>query len=117
MSTLNDAIAGHHSPLKKLEMALQHEVLGSKHKKDADFSEAYPIIEQHLACKVSQKVVLTKFNAAYGHAIHPPRFRKMLDEERKRRAEAGDVATCTSCGQALVLATDMADVMDNEEGA
>lgn len=101
MSALNDAIAGHHSPLKKLEMALQHEAVGSKHKKDADFIEAYPIIEQHLACKVSQKVVLAKFNAAYGHAIHPPRFRTMLEAERKRRSENGEGVMCPACGQQL----------------
>lgn len=101
MSTLNDSIAGDYSPLKKLEMALQHEAVGSKHKKDADFAEAYPIIEQHLACKVSQKVVLAKFNTAYGHAIHPPRFRKMLEDERKRRMEDGDDVICPACGQQL----------------
>lgn len=101
MSALSDATAGQHSPLKKLEMALQNEVVGSKHKKDADFIEAYPIIEQHLACRVSQKIVLAKFNAAYEHAIHPPRFRQMLEAERKRRSENREDVMCPACGQQL----------------
>ena len=101
MSIMSEVIAGAGSPLKKLELALQQEVAGGKNKKDADFREAYPLIEQHLASKVSQKVLLGKFNAAYGHKLHPPRFRKMLEAERKRRSENGDDAMCSACGQQL----------------
>lgn len=96
--------------------SLETAAVNGKHKKDADFAEAYPTIEQHLARKVPQKVVLEKFNAAYGHTFHPPGFRKMLEAERKRRAEAGDLVACTLCGQHLSAAIKVIDsVGDTEE--
>lgn len=98
---MNNALAGTESPLKKLEYALQRELAESGNKRDADFKEAFPLIEQYLACKVPQKALLDKFNAAYQHKLHPPGFRKMLDAERKRRAETGEHAACTACGQPL----------------
>lgn len=101
MSLMNEVMAGAASPLKKLELALQQEATGGRHKKVADFKEAYPLIEQHLARKVSQKALLDKFNAAYGHKVHPPRFRKMLEEERHRRSESGEDAICIACAQRL----------------
>jgi hypothetical protein len=82
-------------------MALKEEFVGSMDKIDTDFVEAYPIIEKHLACKVSQKTVLATFNSAYGHAIHPPRFRTMLEAERKRRSQNGEEVVCATCGQQL----------------
>jgi hypothetical protein len=107
MNIMSEVLAG--SPLKKLEVALQQELAGGKSKKDADFKEAYPLIEQHLARKVSQKVLLDKFNAAYGHKLHPPRFRMMLEAERRRRAESGEHAMCATCGQKLhAIAADSA---------
>ena len=116
MSFLSETVAGHPSPLKKLELALQSELIGNKHKKDADITEAFPIIEQHLACKVPVKVALEMFNVAYGHKIHPPRFRKMLEDERKRRAEFGDVVACTTCGQQLVFAVANKDEVHEANG-
>ncbi|MBL8256431.1 MAG: hypothetical protein JNJ62_07510 [Pseudoxanthomonas mexicana] len=98
---MNEVLADATSPLEKLELALQQEVAVGRNRKKADLREAYPLIEQHLANKVSQKVLLEKFNAAYGHKLHPPGFRKMLDEERKRRAESGEDAACIACGQRL----------------
>lgn len=114
MSDFSNAMTGVQSPLKKLELALQNEVVGGSCKKDADFKEAYELIEQNLTLKVSQKKVLAQFNAAYGHLIHPPRFRKMLDAERARRAESGDVAVCSACGQNLESAMDA--IVNNAEG-
>lgn len=116
MSFTNDSPAGAYTALENLELALQQELVSGKNKKDADFKEAYPLIEQHLANKVSQKAVLEKFNAAYGYALHPPRFRKMLLGERKRRAEAGDVVVCDACGHPLDSGTKTIDVTDNKEG-
>ena len=104
MSELSDAPTGAQGPLKKLELALREEVSGGNCKKDADFKEAYELIEQNLTFKVSQKKVLAQFNAAYGYQIYPPRFRKMLDDERARRADSGDVAVCAACGQYLASA-------------
>ena len=89
------------SPLEKLALSLQEEAVG-KHKKSADFEEAYPTLEQHLKRKVPLKVVLAKFNVAYGHGLHPPAFRKLLEAERKRRAESGNAVACRACGQSLV---------------
>ena len=109
MNTMSEASAGAGTPLKKLELALEQEVACGKSKKDADFKEAYPVIEQHLVRKVSQKVLLDTFNAAYGHKLHPPRFRKMLEEERKRRSESGEHAICTACGQRLHTVGEVVD--------
>ena len=114
MSLMNEVLAGTSSPLKKLELALQQEVAVGRNKKEADFKEAYPVIEQHLASKVSQKVLLEKFNAAYGHKLHPPRFRKMLEAERKRRSESGEDAICTACGQRLHT---VGEVVDDDSDA
>jgi len=101
MSIMNEDLAGTHTPLKKLELGLRQAAVRGKSKKDADFREAYPLLEQHLANKVPQRVVLDTFSAAYGYTLHPPRFRKMLLDERNRRAEAGDVVVCTACGHPL----------------
>ena len=96
--------------------SLETAAVNGKHKKDADFAEAYPTMEQHLARKVPQKVVLEKFNTAYGHTLHPPAFRKLLDEERKRREENGEVVACPACGQQLPSAIKVAeDGSDAEE--
>lgn len=88
------------SSLEKLMLALQEETT-SKQQRQIDFEEAYPALEHHLSRKVPVKVVLAKFNAVYGYGIHPPAFRKLLEAERKRRADAGKEAVCTGCGQAL----------------
>ena len=109
MSLMNEVLAGTNSPLKKLELALQQELAVGRNKKEADFKEAYPVIEQHLVRKVSQKVLLDTFNAAYGHKLHPPRFRKMMEEERKRRSESGEHAICTACGQRLHMVGEVVD--------
>lgn len=103
------------SPLSVFGQSLEAVAISGKHQKQADFAEAYPTIEQHLARKVSQKLLLTKFNEAYGHTLHPPGFRKLLEEERKRRGEAGDLATCNSCGQQLPAATMSAESVGNTE--
>lgn len=101
------------SPLSAFEQAMEAVAIGGKHQKEADFAEAYPTIEQHLARKVPQKLLLSKFNEAYGHALHPPGFRKLLDEERKRREHSGDIAVCSMCGKRLSTATLEAQAMEN----
>ncbi|MGS1120363.1 hypothetical protein [Rhodanobacter sp. UC4436_H3] len=105
MSFFEEVGAGNTSPLEKLEQALQKKAVGGKQKKEADFAEAYPVMEQHLGRKVPVKVVMEMFGEAYGYVIHPPRFRQMLEAERKRRAEAGDWVTCAGCGQRLPAAS------------
>lgn len=101
MSLVNETHAFSGNALRKMDLALQQVAASGKNKKEADFREAYPLIEQSIAKKVPFKVVLETFNAAYGYTLHPPRFRKMLLDERKRRAEADDVLHCSTCGQAL----------------
>lgn len=105
------------SPLEKLMQSLQEETTGRQQRRN-DFEEAYPTLVQHLARKVPLKVVLATFNAAYGHSLHPPAFRKLLEAERKRRSEAGLHVVCTTCGQARGPSGDFAprDDMDHEEG-
>lgn len=102
MNSIYEEVKTIESPLKILELALQEAAAGGKNKKQADFNEAYPLIEQHLAKKVPFKVVLEQFNAAYGHKVHPPRFRKMLMDERNRRSMTGEVMVCSACGQQLI---------------
>lgn len=101
MSSTNEEVKTVDNPLKFLELALQEALANGKNKKEADFKEAYPLIEQNLAKKVPFKIVMETFNKAYGYTLHAPRFRKFLLDERKRRAEAGDELLCDSCGQAI----------------
>lgn len=116
MSAFDEMGTGDNSPLEKLERALQKKAVSGKQKKEADFAEAYPVLEQHLGRKVPVKVVMEMFGEAYGYVIHAPRFRQMLEAERKRRAEAGDWVICTSCGQHLPPDTKAAGSMrDTEE--
>ncbi len=103
------------SRLMIFDQSLETAAVNGKHKKKADFAEAYPTMEQHLARKVPQKVVLEKFNAAYGHTLHPPGFRKMLEAERKYRAEAGDLVTCTLCGHQLSAVVKVEENMGGTE--
>lgn len=99
MNNQQDAIAGELSPLEILKQSLQAVATMGKKQKELDFAEAYPLIEEHLHRKVPIKDVIESFKAAYGHVLHPPRFRKMLDQERKRRAESGDLPGCGTCGR------------------
>lgn len=111
MGVFEEAVVGNTNPLKKLEQALQKEAIGGKQKKEADFAEAYPVIERHLSRKVPVKVVIEMFGEAYGYVIHAPRFRQMLEAERMRRAEAGDLVTCAGCGQQLPASIKVAENM------
>jgi hypothetical protein len=115
MGVFEEVGAGNASPLMKLEQALQKQTIGGKQRKEADFAEAYPVIEQHLGRKVPVKVVIEMFGEAYGYVIHAPRFRQMLEAERKRRAEAGDLVACTVCGQQLPADIKAAEGMGNLE--
>lgn len=99
MSTsINNALLGNKSSLEKLKLFLEEEIKNSKNQKVIDFAEAYPVIEQHLIASIPQKLMLEKFNAAYGHKMHAPQFRKMLEAERARRNENGEVIACSLCG-------------------
>ncbi len=115
MNVFEEAMVGNNSPLEKLEQALQKEAVGGKRKKEADFAEAYPVIEQHLARKVPVKVVIETVGNAYGYVIHAPLFRKMLEAERKRRGESGDLVNCAACGQQLPSAIKVAEIVGETE--
>ncbi|HEL3759486.1 TPA: hypothetical protein UMV36_003926 [Stenotrophomonas maltophilia] len=112
---MQDVLMGDKAPLQKLEMLLEREAIGGKNKRAIDFAEAYPLIEQHLSNKVPQKTVLEKFNAAYGHTIYAPQFRKLLDAERKRRAEIGQVMACAACGNQLPSTMEVVKSSDTTE--
>ena len=114
MLDVNHTDAVPESSLTLLEQALQNASATRKHKRDADFAEAYPTIEQYLARKVPQKTVLEQFNAIYGHTFHPPRFRKMLEDERARRQRAGDTVSCGSCGRELGASVEYATESSKE---
>jgi hypothetical protein len=116
MSVRDNGAVSAHTRLKELELAFQQAAVGGKNQMSAHFSEAYPTIELHLAANVSQKAALDIFNAAYGYKLHPPRFRKMLFDERKRRAEIGDEVVCTTCGQQLPVKESVTEEVRNTEG-
>lgn len=115
MTSIYEEVKTIENPLKFLERKLQEALAKGKNKKQDDFKEAYPLIEQNLAKKVPFKIVLETFNAAYGHALHAPRFRKLLLDERKRRAEAGDELLCVTCGQALNQNANVAEQSNDVE--
>ena len=101
----NEIVAGANPALEKLAIALQQEIAAGKNKKAIDFKEAYPLIEQHLTNNGSQKAACDKFNAAYGHKLHQPQFRKMLNAERMSREASGDGVRCIHCNTPLHSAT------------
>ena len=105
----NEIVPGANTALEKLAIALQQEIAAGKNKKAIDFKEAYPLIEQHLTNNGSQKAACDKFNAAYGHKLHQPQFRKMLLEERKSRAASGDTVKCIHCNKPLHSVADGAE--------
>lgn len=102
-TSFDNALHGDKSAIEKLKLSLEEEAKDTKSKKITDFAEAYPVIEQHLNAGVSKKVVLEKFNAAFGQKIYGPQFRKMLESERERRNENGEVIVCLVCGSPLAL--------------
>lgn len=69
MNTTNNELPVGLAPLKTLELALQKATVGGKNQIDADFREAFPLIEQYLATNVSQKEARNLFNDAYGHNL------------------------------------------------
>lgn len=104
------------NPLKALEVALRAALVNGKNKIKTDFMEAYLLIEQSLAKKVPFKTVLELFNTTYGHKLYPPRFRKLLLEERQRRAEVGDELVCDTYGQAISTKAIIDEQSNDAEG-
>ena len=113
---MSEIPAGANTALEKLKLALQSQVASGTARRTADFKEAYPLIEQHLARGGSQKGACDQFNSAYGYKFHQPQFRKLLNEERKWRAERGDEAKCDKCGTVLHSVADDAVSANNVEG-
>jgi hypothetical protein len=116
MSDYIDTNVTGNASLQKFEQLLSEEHVSGKCKKEHDFRVAYPAIERSLANNVPQRVIIETFNKAFGYTLHPPAFRKLLLEERKRYAESGECIVCHACGQKLVreeIATDQ--VSDSEE--
>ena len=103
MNKMFDATHGD-TELMAFERAMEAIVPSSKQHKEAScMAKSYLVIEQTLVRNVPLKVVLETFNATYGLKTHPARFRKMLQQERARRKEAGDVVACKHCGHALTV--------------
>ncbi|WP_295553113.1 hypothetical protein [uncultured Stenotrophomonas sp.] len=99
MNSLAETLAGIHSPLDRLQHALAQDLNLGKSKLETDFREAYPVLEHHLIQRMRKRLVMERFNAAYGYKLNQAQFRKLLNAERERREEAGDVAICTGCGR------------------
>jgi hypothetical protein len=101
MSALIDTLAGIQSPLDRLQHALAQDLNLGKSKLEMDFREAYPVLEQHLVQRMRKRLVMERFNAAYSHQLTQAQFRKLLNAERERREETGNVAICTGCGRSF----------------
>ncbi|HEL3840446.1 TPA: hypothetical protein UMY98_000313 [Stenotrophomonas maltophilia] len=99
MISLSDALAGIHTPLDRLQHALSQDLSVGKSKLEMDFREAYPVLEQHLIQRMRKRLVMERFNAAYSYKLNQAQFRKLLNAERERRNETGDVVVCTGCGR------------------
>lgn len=79
-------------------------------RKNERFSKAYPSIVRAKARNVSTKDILDGLEQG-GLKLHPQKFREMMKEEEKRRAEHGDVPCCRQCGQILQGAAAADDVL------
>ncbi|WP_164274012.1 hypothetical protein [Stenotrophomonas sp. B1-1] len=99
MSNLIDTLGSAHSPLDRLTRALAEDLTSGKSKLEVDFREAYPVLEQHLTQRMRKRLAMERFNTAYSHKLNQAQFRKLLNAERERRKETGDVLTCTACGR------------------
>jgi len=99
MNIISEALAGATTRLQKLELALNQELSGGKSKLEADFREAYPVLEQYLAQRMRKRSVMERFNAAYGYELVLAQFRKILNAERGRRAAGGDALACSACNR------------------
>lgn len=102
MNSLADALAGIHTPLDRLQHALAQDLSLGKSKLEMDFRQAYPVLEQHLMQRTRKRLAMERFNAAYDHQLTLPQFRKLLNAERVRRQETGDIVVCSGCGQPVV---------------
>lgn len=80
------------SSLDKFQASLQSLEPSKRQRREEALMEAYDTIKQHVERKVPWKVIVAKFNDAYGLSMHPARLRKEFDEERKRREDAYGVA-------------------------
>jgi len=101
MGNLIDTLAGAHSPLDRLTRALAEDLSQGKSKLETDFREAYLVLEQHLTQRMRKQLAMERFNTAYNYKLNQAQFRKLLNAERERRKETGDVLICTACGRPL----------------
>lgn len=113
MNAMHEALAEATTPLYRFEAALNQQSILGKGKLIVDFADAYPLLEQYIARRTRKRVLLDEFNAAFGHDVKIPQFRKLLNAERQRRSACGDVAVCSACG--TELRTSKAD--DDSEGS
>ncbi|HGM5526229.1 hypothetical protein [Stenotrophomonas maltophilia] len=99
MSSLTDTLAGIRTPLDRLQHALAQDLSLGKSKLEMDFRQAYPVLEQHLMQRMRKRLAMERFNAAYSYELSLAQFRKLLNAERERRQEIGEVVACSGCGR------------------
>lgn len=87
--------------LAKFKRGMEAALASAGHSIESKFAEAYDEVEFALANEIAQKIIIDNLNNAYDLRLHPKRFRELLQNERNRRHEAGDTATCKTCGQPL----------------
>ncbi|MEN5285914.1 hypothetical protein ABE494_08190 [Stenotrophomonas lactitubi] len=101
MNSPAEALADIHTPLDRLQQALAQDLSQGRGKLEMDFRQAYPTLEAHLRRQTRKRMAMEHFNAAYEYELSLPQFRKLLNAERERRKEAGDVVVCSSCGRPI----------------
>lgn len=90
MQTNNETIPslgkGKTSSLSKLQRDIEA-ALANRRKTVADqIADAFEDLEEAMKNGIAQKVLMEMFNKNYGAKLHPARFRKLMENERARRA-------------------------------
>lgn len=88
----------------KLDRLLAKNKPSKRERTQNQFRDLYPRLESHLAQRKPLKDVLAAFNELTQSKVCVRTFNEMLDQERSRRNQHGDLIACTACGQPLTLA-------------
>lgn len=94
------AVADQAPKLDELQAAINAMQPGKLQQKAQLFKQLYPTIEAALSRGVPQKE-LTELLKQMGLALSVGGFRSLLDAERKRRTEEGDLVCCPHCRSTL----------------
>lgn len=77
------------------------------------FTALYPSIEQALARGVTQRAIVETLEQD-GLKLHPAKFKKLLEQARAQRNQAGEGVSCPVCGS--IQPTPAATEAQHDEG-